>query len=435
MEQALLQALGLDVLSSRELQDRLGANQKAISRAIIKAGDRVVRIGRGRATRYGRAHQLFAEAGLSQPLFCVGDDGVAEEVGLLRALERGDYYLDRCAEASIWLRGESRIGLFESLPYFLYDLRPAGFLGRQLARRLADAWGVSSDPRRWGDREIGRYLLREGHDLPGNLVLGELAARRVGVQTSPTVTDRARDYPELARRSLADGVPGSSATGEQPKFAVHLADVGHVIVKFSPAGDAADARRWQDLLIAEAHASAVLAAHGVLAAMTRATIFDGRVFLESQRFDRVGTRGRRPTISLEMVDAEFAGKGPRWSDSAAELHRRRLLDEQSLEQIVWAETFGEWIGNSDMHGGNLSLAPVDDGFAALPIYDMLPMAYAPIRGARAEVTLRSPLRTALNRAVWEPSRQAACELWRRIASDDRVSEDFVIIADENARAL
>jgi hypothetical protein len=45
-------------------------------------------------------------------------------------------------------------------------------------------------------------------------------------------------------------IPGSSAGGEQPKFTAYCGErSAHVIVKFSPLGDDAVARRWRDILV------------------------------------------------------------------------------------------------------------------------------------------------------------------------------------------
>jgi hypothetical protein len=76
-----------------------------------------------------------------------------------------------------WLVGDAGNGLFPSLPDFLEDLRPSGFVGRRIGRRLSDEWGIPSDPRHWNDDNLGRFLLRRGDDLPGELVVGDAPIR------------------------------------------------------------------------------------------------------------------------------------------------------------------------------------------------------------------------------------------------------------------
>ena len=67
-----------------------------------------------------------------------------------------------------------------------------------------------------------------------------------------------------------------------------------------------------------------------------------------------------------MVDAEFVGEAYGWSRVASALGEQQLLDQRSIETLVWAETFGTWIGNTDMHLGNVSLQPTDEAFEAMP---------------------------------------------------------------------
>lgn len=208
-----------------------------------------------------------------------------------------------------------------------------------------------------------------------------------------------------------------------------------MIVKFSPSGESVDAVRWRDLLRAEHHALELLRAQGIPAAKTSCHGLGGRTFLEGQRFDRCGTQGRRPAISLAMLDAEYAGEGHGWTRIAAALQRAGRIGAASLASIVWAETFGGWIGNTDMHAGNISLGPTADGFELLPLYDILPMIFAPERGELLVRQLTPPLRTPLNEAVWEETRRAAVDYWSRNADDPLLSTDFRTLAGEAALGL
>jgi len=142
-------------------------------------------------------------------------------------------------------------GLFDGLLYFPSDLRPQGFLGRQIAARLAQSGRYPFDPRTWNDQHTLQYLLDEGHDLPGNLLLGERSLYAYQHTSAHIVTDRQREYSRLVENILAGGAPGSSAGGKQQKFTAYTADTGHVIVRFSPAGDSPEAQRWRDLMMAE----------------------------------------------------------------------------------------------------------------------------------------------------------------------------------------
>ena len=150
-----------------------------------------------------------------------------------------------------------------------------------------------------------RALTQFGDDLPGNLVMGEVAFQRF--HTLPERASRvasAADYPALADQAMQGTHPGSSAGGEQPKFCTINAG-RHVIVKFSPAGNTAVDQRTRDLLVCEHLALLTLAQAGISAANTQIFTGAGRVFLESERFDRCGERGRIGMVSLQVYDAEY----------------------------------------------------------------------------------------------------------------------------------
>jgi hypothetical protein len=134
-----------------------------------------------------------------------------------------------------------------------------------------------------------------------------------------------------------------------------------------------------------------------------------------------------------MIDAEFAGEAYGWSQVGQALGKAGLLDDGDVGVMVWAETFGSWIGNTDMHLGNVSLAPTGEGFELLPLYDMLPMAFAPVRGELAQPRLSAPLRTAINDSVWAEAGHAAVEFWERVAADGEVSPAMKRIAVHQAR--
>src|SRR5262249_28601989 len=131
---------------------------------------------------------------------------------------------------------------------------------------------------------------QRGSDTFGDLILGAAAlddylqARRTRIALPPL--QRAARYPRLAAEVMEGGLPGSSAHGEHPKFTALLlsaVDMTHVLVKFSPPVDTAAGIRWSDLLVAEHHAHAVLAASGVAAASSSILQFGDRTYLEVNR--------------------------------------------------------------------------------------------------------------------------------------------------------
>jgi hypothetical protein len=118
-------------------------------------------------------------------------------------------------------------------------------------------------------------LVHAAEDLPASLVVGAAAFDRflslpVPQRTHAPVLDRpATQYPVLATQALGQTHIGSSAGGEQPKFTA-LREGHPVLVKFSPAGEGAVARRWRDLLVCESLTLHTLAGAGIGAAHTPA---------------------------------------------------------------------------------------------------------------------------------------------------------------------
>ena len=127
------------------------------------------------------------------------------------------------------------------------------------------------------------------------------------------------------------------------------------IVKFSLPLGQAESSRWADLLVAEFHAHEVLAEIGL--GENGAALIDAgnRRFLEIPRFDRVGDRGRQGVVSLDaLVRSALDEYGPSgWVDAAARLKENGWVSEETVHNIAVMQSFGELIGNSDMHYGNL----------------------------------------------------------------------------------
>jgi len=353
--------------------------------------------------------------------------GVPEQLAEISPLVHSRYAV-RAGRPQTWLTGLDGTGLFDDLPYFLDDLRPQGFLGRQIARQLGAPW--PADPRRWTATQVLTYLMEYGGDLPGDLVLGN---RVLTTATRPPQETSVDNYPGLAEQVLSGPVPGSSAGGEQPKFTAFGA-AGHVLVKFSPHGRGPEAIRWRDILIAEHHAGQVLRGAGLDVADSRLYDLDGRMFLEVVRFDREGALGRHPMISLASIDAEFAGEGQDWIATLRQLVQTKLVDQADLQTASQAQLFGQWIGNTDMHLGNLSFRPEENGFRLLPLYDMAPMRWAPMRGELPQdLVLTPPVRDPDNEEPWFRIGALAIEYWRRLADEERLSPTFRAVTDQIRR--
>ena len=125
-----------------------------------------------------------------------------------------------------------------------------------------------------------------------------------------------------------------------------------------------------------------------------------------------------------------------WNDGAEMLSRRGLLDAETRSTIRALHAFGELIGNSDMHAGNLAFF-LDDAMPlrVTPSYDMLPMLWAP--GSQGEMINRpfAPVPPLPGyRDEWQQAAEWANIFWQRVLDDSHVSEDFHRLA-EQARAV
>lgn len=412
--------------SSRQIQAATGLTQSAVSVALRAMGERIVAFKRGRSPYYAMTCNAFG-SGDSLPLTMVDAYGNNSTVVLVRPLLHGGFYLEAKTGMPGVLAGEQGDGFFDDLPYFLSDLRPQGFLGRQIAAQIAEqSEEFPTDPRNWSSNHVGQYLIANGDDLPGNFKLGSQA--RLRMRRPPQVSSQA-DYPALAEQALAGSMPGSSAGGEQPKFTTFCGErSAYVIVKFSPVGSDPVARRWRDILITEFHATVALHEGNLPAAETRLIEEGGRLFLESQRFDRAGEYGRMPMISLQAVDAEFVGRGTSWPEVMLALAEQGLVSTDHLHDAVLLWRFGCLINNSDMHLGNLSLGVEGDQFRLLPVYDMCSMGFAP-KGGEVLSYEFMPLGLAsadgyMDQRMAASVKEMARNFWSRVAADDRISGEF-----------
>lgn len=320
-----------------------------------------------------------------------------------------------------------------SLPWWLLDMRPQGFLGRVYAEHHAPALGLPPRLTEWTDTHMLRALLAHGYDVVGNLLLGDIARERFIDAPPPAPVDPAA-YPAHAEAAERGDVPGSSAGGEQPKF-VAFTD-RHVLVKFSSDEDNPVARRWRDLLAAEHIAAQVLNDAGIPASRSRLLDIAGRRFLEVERFDRVGQIGRRAVHSLSAVEAEFVGDANSpWPALAERLAANGIITAEALAGTALLYAFGTLIGNTDMHNGNLSFVSEHGRpYQLAPAYDMLPMAFRPLgSGTLPDSLPPARLHPSIQTETWHRGLALADAFIVRINRDGSFSADWKPCADALAR--
>jgi DNA-binding transcriptional ArsR family regulator len=431
----ILDLLGAGPRPSPALAHALGVSASTIQRTMraLERDGLVARLGKTRGAQYARRRSVAA-IGSTWPVYRIDEAGRIHELGNLEALERDGYYVTG---------GPARVQqFFEGIPCFLQDARPGGFLGRavptahpelELPARVVD----------WTDDHFLVYLTRRATDAPGALIVGSESMDRYlsGAQLGPIVSENARDeqYPLYAAAAMAGAPPGSSAQGEHPKFTVWVGDRERrqaAIVKFSPPLSTVIGRRWADLLMAEHLAHRLLNENGIPACQSEILEYGERIFLQCERFDRAGAVGRRSVVSLHAVDTWRYGQLDSWTASAERLQRDGLLSAEDAERIRLLDTFGALTANTDRHFGNITLFDDFEGALRLaPVYDMLPMLFAP---QNEQIVPRrfepGPVRAAWL-PVWGRAKSLAEAYWECLIGDERLSGEFRTLCSQGLEAL
>ena len=400
--------------SAREFGSALGVSQPSVSRRIQAAGERICRMGQTRATRYA-CTRVLPGLGTSLPIHRVDPEGRCTSVGRLWLLDGGRH----------WLTGAEV--LFEGLPPFASDMRPQGYFGKGFSARYPKL-ELPSRTTHWNDDQVLLSLARRGEDCVGDLLIGEESLDR-WFRLEPVSLGRV-DFPQWAVRSEKEHV-GSSAGGEQPKFLTY-SEGRHVLVKFASHDAGRAAGRWRDLLVCESLALEVIREAGLDAATARWFDEGGYRFLEVERFDRVGARGRRGMLSLEALDNEYfgiAGHGVKWTQLAPQLLERGMLSSEDARRLRWLDVFGQLIANSDRHFGNVSFLETGaERFRLAPAYDMLPMTHAPSATSVVDRPFEPEPPTAATLDIWADAAHHASRFWTRVAQEEALSEEYRALA-------
>jgi len=436
--------------TSAELQAHLRLGQTRVS-ALLRSTPNVVVTGAARHTQYGLLRGLRGSAPAAIPLYRVAADSNASLgfVGELLPVEPSPNGGVALRIAGGGVAGGGRVEFFEGFPWFLADMRPQGFLGRRFPRCFPEL-RLPDDIGRWNHDDVLVALSNGGWDATGGFVLGERSAEVWLRERNAPFTESVLGgalvpaasvpdaYPQLAARAEAEGEAGSSAGGEQPKFLCRIdgttgagGSVRHVLVKFART-DTAVGRRWAFLLRAEHLALETLRMRGVAAVASRIIESGQHVFLETERFDRIGRYGRRAVVTAGAV-ADFLGGRGSWCSMATLFEREGWLGAADVKRIRELAAFSAHIGNTDTHAGNLTFFLPDSPLAPVaakppmppsaplltlaPAYDVLPMFLAPsAQGALPEIARpAAAVSTREFLAEWETTRPWAEAFWNELA--------------------
>jgi hypothetical protein len=410
---------------SRALQAKLGKSQASVSRILAGLAGQVVPLGRGRSTLYGIQKSIHRWP-FQHPIYWVSSEGLPQPVATLRFLEPG----------VIHVQGNGfDLPALKRLPWYLSTLQLEGFLGRIRGKQLA-LQGLPENLEHWSLEDV-LYAALTMDAPPGAIILGDVSQESATPEI-PEGEAGARALDELAQDVTGSVPVGSSAGGEQAKFLARLHDGRYVLVKFAPPLRSPSGKRWKDLLHAEALAATVLTEHGVRGATTWVVETSQRAYLISERFDRVGTKGRRHVVSIGATHDGLIGGDPvDWRGAADSLARLRRLTEPDRRLIHALYQFGRLIGNTDMHSGNLSFYVEMDTVAKgpvtlAPVYDMLPMIWRPNllygQGDYSPFEIDARLLTG-------PLVGAARQFWRRLSELPSISRSLQEVAAQMAGRL
>ena len=280
------------------------------------------------------------------------------------------------------LLGPGRHHIEGDHPWVFDEMAPDGFLAERFSGWYEEL-GLPPQRKDWSARQVLTAILIKGHDLSGNLLVGEqtheMFMRLFRSSTDPGPSRRGAPelYDYFVDQMLRE--PGhSSVGGARPKFALRLDDGAGLIVKFTPPLGTEAGQRWSDLLRMEAHCAAVLAEGGLQAVTARYLERGERGYLEIERFDRLSGGGRRGHVTLYYLGMALYSEYWNAANVVAGLVRDGHLPEEDRARFERQQAFSAAIGNTDTHQGNYGLLFDDSGRARLsPAYDVLPMALAP----------------------------------------------------------
>ncbi len=146
--------------------------------------------------------------------------------------------------------------------------------------------------------------------------------------------------------------------------------------------------------------------------------------------------GRKGIISLAALNNQFVGSLGSWPEIATDLKKRKLINSELGDRIRLIYLFGRLIGNTDMHNWNLSFFCQKFQITGLaPVYDMLPMFFAPQNEQIIDRKLPIPKPTLQDRNVWKECFKMANSFWRAVQQDKRISTEFKITVNHALEVL
>jgi len=132
-------------------------------------------------------------------------------------------------------------------------------------------------------------------------------------------------------------------------------------------------------------------------------------------------------FSLSALDAQFVGAGASgWPVIARRLAKGRVIVPQAADSAALWWAFGTLIGNTDMHGGNLSfLSDQGPPCEIAPAYDMSPMGCAPRSGGGLPESMGdATIDAGVSEETWRAAESLAHAFLARVVSSGDFSRRF-----------
>jgi hypothetical protein len=138
------------------------------------------------------------------------------------------------------------------------------------------------------------------------------------------------------------------------------------------------------------------------------------------------------------LDAEFVGAAHQpWPVVVKPLAAQGVVTREAAEatEVLWA--FGVLIGNTDMHGGNLSFVSEQGRpFHIAPAYDMTPMALAPSSSGKLPSTVpAASVHASVRNDHWHQAQAMAQSYLAALQACPDFSADFAVCIEALAAHL
>lgn len=130
--------------------------------------------------------------------------------------------------------------------------------------------------------------------------------------------------------------------------------------------------------------------------------------------------------TFAALDGDLGMLDQGWSAVARALAQRGELTEADVRTVEILDLYGELIGNTDKHHGNIAVAwSMERNHTLLPAYDMLPMLYRPnTHGEVITREWRADLAAGLALRHLPLCLRMADQFWHAVLDDPRISLDF-----------